>query len=237
VVLIQSKKSTRASLPVLKSHLYVRPLATPTIYEVVSAAQPPADTRITASSTILVNGTGLLGEVTRVQIGEATVTPTSPTDTQIAIDLTSVAGLRAGVQATQVMHQLLLGEPALPHRGLESNATAFVLHPSITTPATCSLAAGTLTVSTTPAVGKAQRVTLYLYEHAAPSTRPARAYSFQAPKDNGVTGADTDTAAVAFAVTNVVLGTYLAYVSVDGADSPLGLAAGAFDSPKVTVTP
>ena len=237
VVLIQSKKSTRASLPVLKSHLYVRPLATPTINEVVSAAQPPADTRITASSTILVNGTGLLGEVTQVQIGEATVTPTNPTDTQIAIDLTSVTGLRAGVQATQVIHQLLLGEPVLPHRGLESNATAFVLHPSITTPATYSLAAGTLTVSATPAVGKAQRVTLYLYEHAAPTTRPARAYSFQAPKDNAVTGADTETASIAFAVTNVVPGAYLAYVSVDGADSPLGLAAGAFDSPKVTVTP
>ena len=237
MALIQSKKSTRASLPVLRPNLYVRPLANPTINEVVSAAQPPADTRITASSTILVNGTGLRGEVTRVQIGEATVTPTNPTDTQIAIDLSSVSSLRAGVQATQVIHQMLLGEPALPHRGFESNATAFVLHPSITAPATYSLAAGTLAVSTTPAVGKAQRVTLYLYEHAAPTTRPARAYSFQAPKDNGITGADTETAAVAFAVTNVVPGTYLAYVSVDGADSPIGLAAGAFDSPMVTVTP
>ena len=68
------------------------------------------------------------------------------------------------------------------------------------------------------------------------ATRPARAYSFQAPKDNGITGADTETASIPFVVANVVSGTYLAYISVDGADSPLGLAGGAFDSPKVTVT-
>ena len=86
-----------------------------------------------------------------------------------------------------------------------------------------------------PPVGKAQRVTLYLYEHDAPDTRPARAYSFPSPKDNGIAGAATTAASIAFAVANVVFGDYLAYVSVDGAESLLGLAAGKFDSPKVTV--
>ena len=59
VVLIESQRSTRAALPVLKSNLYVVPLKSPRISEVVSGAPPPADPRITAGSTILINGTGL----------------------------------------------------------------------------------------------------------------------------------------------------------------------------------
>jgi hypothetical protein len=131
-----------------------------------------------------------------------------------------------------------MGEPppGQPHRGFESNVVPFVLHPVITVPATYSMAGGGLTVGFNPAVGKAQRVTLYLYEHDAPDTRPARAYSFPAPRSNGISGADTTTMTVPFAVGGVVPDVYLAYVSVDGAESLLGLTAGKFDSPKVTVT-
>jgi len=238
VVLIQSQKSTRASLPVLSPRLYVMPLQHPQIREVRSAAAPPDDTRITAASSIHIEGSGLRGDVTRVQIGEATVTPAEPTDSRITIDLGLVSGLRAGVQATQVIHQLLMGDPApgVPHRGFESNATAFVLHPTITVPASYSLASGALTVSFTPDVGRAQRVTLYLYEHNAPDTRPARGYSAPAPKANGIADAAATTASIAFAVKGVEPGAYLVYVNVDGAESPLTLAAGKFDSPRVTVT-
>jgi hypothetical protein len=237
-VLIQSTKSTRATLPVMKPNLYVMPLKSPHIQEVVSAAQPPADARITASSTILTKGSGLRSDVTHVQIGEAIVTPADPGDSQISIDLNTVAGLRAGVQATQIIHDILMGDPApgVPHRGVESNVMPFVLHPTITVPANFSLAAGTLAVGFTPPVGKTQRVTLYLYEHDAPGTRPARAYSFVAPKDNGIVGVAITTNSIPFAVSAVELGAYLAYVRVDGAESLLGLAAGKFDSPKVTVT-
>ena len=237
VVLIQSRKSTRASLPVLKSNLHVAPLVRPQVNEVISSVLPPADMRITAASTILLNGTGLRGEVTTVQIGSATMVIADPSDSQISVDLTTVVGLRAGVQAAQVTHQLLLGDPAVPHRGIESNVMPFVLHPVITVPASFSLAAGTLTVTFNPDVGRAQRVVLFLYEHHAPDTRPARAYSFPAPRDNGIAGSATATASIPFAVSNVAAGTYLAYASVDGAESPLGLAGGVFDTPKVTVTP
>jgi hypothetical protein len=238
VVLIQSKKSTRSSLPVLKSNLYVMPLERPRIDEVISATPLPADTRITAASTILIKGSGLRGDVTRVRIGEATLAVANPGDAQITIDLTTVAGLRAGVQATQVMHDLLMGDPApgQPHRGFESNVFPFVLHPTITVPANYSMATGAMSVGFTPAVAKTQRVILYFYEHNAPDTRAARAYSFPAAKDNGISGASTTAAAIPFPVANVVSGDYLVYASVDGAESLLGLSAGKFDSPRVAVT-
>ena len=171
-----------------------------------------------------------------MQVGTATIAVANPADVQLSIDLTTVAGLRAGVQAAQVVHQLLLGDPAVPHRGVESNVMPFVLHPVITVPASYSLAAGSLTVAFTPEVGRTQRVVLFLYEHQAPDTRTARSYSFAAPRDNGITGAATSAASIAFPVSSVVPGVYLAYVSVDGAESPLGLAGGVFDTPKVTVT-
>lgn len=239
VVLIQSRKSTRGALPVIKSNLYVMPLQRPHITDVVSAALPPADPRITASSTVVISGSGLQGEVTRVQIGDAQVAVADPSDARITIDLGTIAGLRAGVNAAQVVRQLLLGDPppGQPHRGVESNAVPFVLHPQITAPAGHSLASGSMVVAFAPEVGKTQRVTLHLYEHAAPDGRPARAYSFLAPRDNGIAGAATSTASIAFPVSGVEPGAYLVYASVDGADSLLVRAGGQFDSPKVTVTP
>jgi len=242
VVLIESKKSTRATLPVLKPNLYVMPLKRPTIIDVVSAAVPPADTRITAANVILIRGSSLRSDVVTVQIGAATVTPalTAISDSEISIDLNTVAGLRAGVQATQVFHQLLLGDPppGAPHRGFESNVAAFVLHPAISAPASASLASGTISIGFTPAVGKSQRVKLFLYQRNAPSNVPARAYSFPAPRDNGIPANSpaTEVNSISFTFANVIAGEYLVYVQVDGAESLLNLAAGQFDSPRTTIT-
>ena len=160
------------------------------------------------------------------------------TDTQISIDLNTLAGLRAGVQATQVIHDLLLGDPlpGTPHHGFESNVVPFVLHPTITAPASASLAAGTISIGFAPSVGKAQRVTLFLYRHNALSS--AKAYSFPAPLDNGIPTSSpaTEVASITFSFSGVEPGNYLAYAQVDGADSLLQLVAGQFDSPRVTIT-
>jgi len=242
VVLIEGQKSTRAALPVLKSNLYVMPLKRPLIDEVVSAALPPSDPRITATSTVLIKGSGLQNDVVLVQAGSATVTPAGSniTDSQISIDLNTVAGLRAGVQATQVFHQLLLGDPppGTPHRGFESNVAAFVLHPTISVPASASVATGTINVGFTPAVGKSQKVKLFLYQRNAPANVQARAYSFSAPRDNGIptNSPNTEVNSINFGFSNVVAGDYLVYVQVDGAESLLNLAAGKFDSPRTTIT-
>ena len=241
VVLIESARSTRAALPVLKHKVYALPMERPTINQVTSAAVPPADPRITTTSTLRLQGAGLQGPLTRVRLGEAFVPDgaLTVTDPQISFALAAAPALRAGVQSVQVIHQVRMGEPepGVPHTGVESNVAAFVLHPTITVPAAVTVASKKIAIGFAPPVGKAQRVTLFLHEFNAPEGRPARAFSFPAPKDNGIAGPATETAALTFAFDGVAAGDYLAYVQVDGAESLLGLdGAGKFATPKVTIT-
>ena len=137
-----------------------------------------------------------------------------------------------------MIHPRLMGEPPVPHRGVESNLAAFVLQPRID-PVTASNVQGTGTqprsadvaVGVTPAVGDAQRVVLLLNRvHPAGARQAARAGCAQrvvqlrravaAPAQSAVItprrdehdrGPDHRRAA----------GTYLVRVQVDGADSPL----------------
>ena len=241
VVLIESTRSTRSALPVLKHKVVALPIERPTIDQVASTAVPLADPRITAASTLLIRGAGLRGPVTLVQLGETLVpgAALTVTDTLISFALSAAPALVAGVQSVQVVHQVLMGEPepGLPHAGVESNVEAFVLHPAITVPVAVAAASKQVAVSFNPPVGKTQRVTLFLYEFNAPEGRPARAFSFPAPKANGITGPATDTASITFAFEGVAPGDYLAYVQVDGAESLLGLdGAGKFATPKVKIT-
>ena len=240
VVLIESRKSTRASLPVLKPSLTVLPLPRPTINEVVSNAAPPADSRITAASTILIKGSGFRSELTAVRVGPVTLElpAANVRDDEIAIDLSGLSGLRAGVQATQILHDLLLGEPlpGTPHRGFSSNVVPFVLHPTISLPASITLASGIITVGFTPHVGRYQQVRLFLYQHNAPLSG-ALAYSFPAPRNNGIAGnSATEVSTIPFKVSGVEPGVYLAYVQVDGAESLLQVASGQFDAPRITIS-
>lgn len=241
VVLIESTRSTRSALPVLKHKVYALPMERPTINQVASAAVSPDDPRITSASTLQIQGAGLKGPVTRVRLEEAFVPDgaLTVTDTLISFGLSAAPAVRAGVRSVQVVHQVLMGEPdpGTPHAGIESNVAAFVLHPTVTVPATVTAASKKIAVGFNPPVGRAQRVTLFLYEFNAPEGRQARAYSSPAPKDNGIVGPAIETASITFAFDGVVLGDYLAYVQVDGAESLLGLSGtGKFATPKVKIT-
>ncbi len=248
VVLIQSRQSTRSALPVRRRLAYARPFSQPVIEQVASDAPADADPRITLTNTLVLTGHGLKDDVTLVRLGELELPPPplTVTDTRISFPLATLASLRAGVQGVQVIHRIPMGDPEQPHRGFESNVGAFVLHPTITA-ATSNITSqvvngqtvfsATLTVNFTPNVGKTQRVTLLLNELDSPDTRPSRACSFSAPKDNGITNAaQTDTASIAFSISGVLGGDYLVRVQVDGAESPLGQdAAGKYNSPKITI--
>lgn len=251
VVLIESKRPTRAALPVREPRLRVVQFNQPVIDAVRSGAPPGSDPRITLSSILVVEGSNLQGEVTRLRIGDALAPPPAMnvSSTRISLPLASLTGLRAGVQGTQVIHELLLGkpEPGVPHRGVESNVAAFVLHPTIAPPAVSAVSssvvggisvfAATITLTFTPRVGKRQRVLLLLNELNAPDDRPAHDYTFPAPVDNGIASpAQDDTDSIAFSVTGVRSGAYVVRVQVDGAESLLTLdGAGRYANPQVTI--
>lgn len=253
VVLIESRRSVRTALPVRTRKLYVLPFAQPVIDRILSqanAAAPIFDgAKILAGHRLVVEGQRLRGEVTRVLVGDVEIAPADVADTRVTVVLP--ATVRAGVQPLQVIHRLMLGEPANEHRGVESNVAAFVLSPSVAV-ALSSVAssvvsgttvfAGNADATFTPPVGRAQRVTLLLNEVNAPTTRAARAYSFRAPPRDPATAAP-EAAALAIPFRGVEAGTYLVRAQVDGAESalvadlaePPGATFGQYVSPTVTL--
>lgn len=236
VVLIESGETPQAALPVRKRKLYVMPFNHPVIERLLNAnveEDASADPHITMASTLVIQGRQLRGQITRVRIGSILAPPPtlSITDTRVSLLLASLTALRAGVQSVQVVHEIPMGEPEVPHRGVESNVAAFVLSPTITQTISSissviengsTLFSATVTVTFTPNVGRTRRLRLLLNEFNAPDNRPPRDYSFTAPKDNGITNPNqTETSSVVFSVSRVLAGEYLVRVQVDGADSVL----------------
>jgi hypothetical protein len=251
VLLIEGTRTPRPALPVRAHTIYVNTFRQPLIERVTPAAG--AGLPITASSTLRIAGLRLRGASTAVRIGLIDVSPTAGNVSDTRIDVALPPGLRAGIQAVQVVHAALMGTPLAPHGGVESNAMPFVLQPTITasvsgvTPTIedgsplvvdgMTLQSATATVDFTPRVGRRQRVKLLLYELGAPEGRPARAYAFDAPAANGIADPDQpDTASIAFALKRLFPGPYLVRAQVDGAESPLSVdASGRYSGPTVTI--
>ncbi len=208
VVLIEAEETPRRALPVRERGIFVFPFQRAVIDRVIS--EDGADEPIEMGDTIVIEGSQLAGSIERVRVGVADLQPlpNSVTPTQLSIALTDPA-LRAGVQGVQVVYT----------NGSESNVAALVLRPAITVGA---VTATEVTISFDPAVGRVQRVVLYLNELNPPSDREPRAYSFGAPADNGITDPMVDeTTEITFAISDVEPHTYLVRVQVNGAENVL----------------
>jgi hypothetical protein len=193
VVCIEPDDTPAPALPVRARNLYATPFRQPVIEQVLSQAaadQPVQEQPILPGFTLVLLGQRLSSGIAQVQIADATVTPApgQVRDGEIRVPLP--VGLHAGVHAVQVVQQQLMGTPPTPHRGVESNVAAFVLHPTVTATAThvSSRDVGGLNVSTcdltatlTPPIGNRQRVVLLLSEINPPAIARLRAYSFRAP--------------------------------------------------------
>jgi hypothetical protein len=258
VVLIESRRSTRSALPVRARKVYVVPFQQPMIEQLLS--QETAGAPIVAGQLILsaynlvIIGRQLRGEDTLVNVGGLEVTPADEdiSETQIIVPLPTA--LQAGVQGAQVVHRRLMGEPPTPHRGVESNVAAFVLHPQIVEPVGLTNLQGAgntprsadvhLTIS--PAMGEAQRAVLLLNAFSLPpgsppetteSTAPSYSFSvFSRQQLSPPPSSPETTSSITFPISGVRAGTYLVRVQVDGAESSLGAdAIGQYDSPLVTI--
>jgi hypothetical protein len=225
VVLIENTDRTpQAALPVQARNIYVSPFTQPVITQVVSGAG--AGQPIVAGGKLVIQGTDLLGDVTKVRIGNVVAIP--PTVTQTTIAMPVPAGLQAGVLGVQVIQFLQLGTPPQPHPGYESNVAAIVLQPVIVPGAVSDTQ---VTIGITPAVQPGQRVTLLL-NLTTPATPPAQgAFIFNLQP---LTAPSTN---LTFSITGVPGGgaVYFARVKVDGAQSPLNLNPGPGFGPTVTI--
>jgi Pvc16 N-terminal domain len=212
VVLVEADTETpEPGLPVSRRNIYVLPFRQPLVERVESSAGPQAP--IVWDTTLHVLGRQLRGQAVRVRIGESTVEPVSVDNTKIVVDLASIpaGGRRGGVTGLQVLQDVLLGTPATPHRGFESNVAAFVYRPTLSS-ITASDPQATVSFDVTPPVRAKQRLTLLLDQHVGDA---ARSYSFVMKPPA------TDLTTVDFPISDVETGDYFVRLRVDGAESPL----------------
>jgi hypothetical protein len=230
VVLVQSDKSVRPALPVQSRNVAVLPFERPEIDLIQSqendAAPIVEDQPILSGYNLVIDGQRLRGDVTRVLIDDLEIVPDDDRVTAQRIIVALPGTLPPGLHSVQVAHRVDFGTgfPSEPHRGFESNVTAFVLAPRITDPSPINVAPNsTLSLGVAPAVGPGQRAALLV--GASTISIPAR------PPN------DPPASTLNFPIPALAPGDYLVRVQIDGAESPLSIGgSGVFDSPILHVT-
>ncbi|MCE9672835.1 DUF4255 domain-containing protein [Myxococcus stipitatus] len=219
VVLLEADTAPRAPAPpVRRIASRVSALRQPVIDSLLSlapgATEPAAGQPILVGHQLILRGLGLQARTfapeqdTRVRIGDAELTPTSLSDTEVRVVLP--ATLRSGVQRLQLVHR-----EHGASLNAESSALAFVLRPD------CAFTkvAGGIQVDVTPPVQKGQQAVLLLNQYDAPSGQEGAAYSLPIPVTATASSFTVDTSAVA-------AGEYLVRLQVDGAESVLDFDEG-----------
>jgi hypothetical protein len=222
-VLIETDESPQRTLPVRVRNLTVTPFQQAVVKKVV--ADTGEHDPVALDDAVVIQGERLAGAVRAIRVGAAELAPTVVSNREIRLVLTG-PDLRAGLQGVQVLYA----------NGAESNVVPLILRPRIAVDQ-ANVTATALPIGLAPAVGRQQRVVLYLNEFDAPADRAPRAYSLPAPANNGITDpAAASTASITFPIDNVESGAYLVRVQVAGAESLLVTdAAGRYNAPQVTI--
>lgn len=225
-VLLDGEVEPRAALPVALTGLAVRPAIAPALtrlYE-ASSRQPVAG----ATDVLVIEGTGLLGEVTRVFVGAASLTVGASDlhDGALHVDLSTVAGLLPGIHAVVVEHQVHV--PGAAGTGLRpggvSNPLPLMVRPALGAMSS-SIIASThrdVRIAVTPLPSAQQSVELSLESDAGTAVRSSSVFTLD--------GAD-----VVFDVADLPDGTWLVRVTVDGASSLPTMTGGEYTGPTLTV--
>lgn len=222
VLLIQRRHTTMGAPPVHRPGLHVVPLRRPVIESLSPVRVPPGE-------TLVIEGRNLRADDLQVIVAGSPVLPDSITNRRI--ELTVPNDRPAGMTGVRIVHRLSMGEPALPHRGFESNVAAFIIVPKITTGMPVTVARGaSLTLGFQPAVARTQALSALVgdREIAVP------------PDTIGAVPVTT----MAFPVSAATpTGTFLLRLRVDGADSllevdddPMSPTFDQFIGPNVSVT-
>jgi hypothetical protein len=232
-VLIEARPPVRGPAPpVLDRRVHAVPMRRPVIREIRVQTAPGQEilSGVPAESgqRLVLEGTGLRGEQTEVQVGIIAVTPAAEEldDHRILVPLP--AGLAAGPQAVRVVHHVALGEPPLPHRGVESAVALFLLVPRLAAPPVATVApgadgrlAGQVRVTLDPAPRPGQRVTLLLgpAPPASPPDAGAPAASYAFPAEEAPQSPPLPPGTLDVPVAGVLPGRYIVRLRVDAAES------------------
>jgi hypothetical protein len=242
VLLIESRKPARSTLPVRAFNVYVQPWNQPAIDDVISEDGP--GTPILMTKRVALRGTNLRADNVIVKFLNtgAELTGGALTVTAERIEFSLPASARAGVVGVQVLQPIDMGTPPLAHSGFSSNVAAFVLQPLITKTGanydvTPIAAAGSdprrLRIGISPLVDAKQKAEVLLNRIEVPAGQPAYAYSFPAPDRPSDSPAASQ---LDFPIPGVAAGTYVVRVRVDGAESPLEFeAANGYVRPQVAL--
>lgn len=246
VAFIESDLSPGAALPAMRRTFTVLPTLGAQLSKV--SAEGTEAVTLTMVDIAEIIGTGLNTQGLALRFGEISHTPTPaqirPSGISLPLGDLATPPL-PGLVPLRAVISPALGIPPVPHAALTSNTVAMPLAATfahVLTPATEQIVdgvtyrTGTLDLTTTPAIGARQTVTLSLNELGSPPGSVARQYTFNAPRDNGVVAPAQTTTAISIAYTDVAAGDYLLRLRVDGVDSPLSADGnGVFNGPQVTI--
>jgi hypothetical protein len=244
VLLLSSRRTPRASLPVTSRTLTTIPLSRPVIESV--AAEDGAQLPIEPGTRILVRGQGLFEDPMELLIGEADVTamidaaaPDFPATLTVALPATLSAGMLAGVQTIQVRHGVqIAGEPA-PRPLIASNLETFLLRPRVAAAAQDAGTARAVLVDFAHELGDRQAIRITLEEIVAGNPTGNR-FAAMVLEGNPDAAPPLDAPRLArvdlrrvWATTSAPAGTFRVLASVDGiASVPHAIAS----DPQVVLT-
>ena len=247
VVLIESSKSTKPSLPVINRNIYVKPFKRPVIENIKSQSAPGQpvveNQKILSGYRLFLAGKHFNNEIVGINIDGTELDTVAAglivDDTALSFDLP--ADLKAGIHEVQVVHPVLMGSPPVEHNGVMSSSATFVLSPQITDSPVASgisesdgLVSATLTFTINPGVYTGQKVVLLLNELNA--AKPAASYSFSL-SPAVLLSPPQPLEDISIKITGVKKAIYLVRIQVENTDSPLNRnSSGEFISPELDLT-
>jgi len=222
VLMLDAEVEHGPALPVTTRGLTTFPMRAPRITSIeASTRELPV---VQFGEDIVVHGHALRGDSTWLRVGETLLEITDASDGEIIRTFDTGSGLGSGVVSVQVVHKVVIGD-GTTREGAESNAAPLSLIPTVAMNSTPVAAGPKIRLDVEPKPGAEQSIELLLVGTSGEGRFASKQWEF----DGNV---------VEVTVPDLIPGTYLVRLNIDGAITLLGVDSGTgkFNSPQVTVS-